>query len=87
MKRRWSVFSGKSRAALHAKCNVFDRKLVFIGSFNLDPRSLAVNTEIGMLIDSPEIAGQVGKFMDEGVSPGSAFHLTLDANDDLVWTA
>ena len=86
MKREWSLLAGKSRAALHAKALVFDRRSVFIGSFNLDPRSTALNTEIGVMIDSPEIAGQVGELMDEGVSSGSAFHVTLDENDDLVWT-
>ena len=85
MKREWSLLAGKSRAALHAKSLVFDRRSVFIGSFNLDPRSTALNTEIGVMIDSPEIAGQVGELMDEGVSSGSAFHVTLDENDDLVW--
>ncbi len=39
MHRDWSVLAGKSHAALHAKSLVFDRKSVFIGSFNLDPRS------------------------------------------------
>jgi putative cardiolipin synthase len=87
MERDWSWLAGKSRAALHAKSLVFDRKSVFIGSFNLDPRSKALNTEIGVMIDSPEIASQVGELMDEGVSPGSAFHVTLDKNDNLVWTA
>src|SRR5580765_1447832 len=84
MKRDWSVLA--SKAALHAKSLVFDRKSVFIGSFNLDPRSTALNTEIGVMIDSPEVAGQVGELMDEGVAPGSAFHVTLDKNDNLVWT-
>jgi putative cardiolipin synthase len=85
MHRDWSVLAGKS-AALHAKSLVFDRKSVFIGSFNLDPRSTALNTEIGVMIDSPEVAGQVGELMDEGVAPGAAFHVTLDANDNLVWS-
>jgi cardiolipin synthase C len=87
MKRRWSLIAGKSRAALHAKCLVFDRRSVFIGSFNLDPRSTTLNTEIGVMIDSPEIANQVGALMDEGVAPGSAFRVTLDKNNDLQWTA
>lgn len=87
MERTWSVLAGQSQAALHAKCLVFDRKSVFIGSFNLDPRSTALNTEIGVMIDSPEIAGQVGELMDEGVAPGSAYHVTLDSNDNLVWSA
>jgi putative cardiolipin synthase len=66
---------------------VFDRKSVFIGSFNLDPRSSTLNTEVGVMIDSPEIAGQVAKIMDEAVLPGSAYHVTLDKDDRLVWTA
>jgi len=87
MERHWSVLSGKSRAALHCKSIVFDRKSVFIGSFNLDPRSSTLNTEIGVMIDSPEIASQVAKIMDEGVSPGSAYRVTLDNDDRLMWTA
>jgi putative cardiolipin synthase len=86
MEKHWSVLSGKSRAALHCKAIVFDRKSVFIGSFNLDPRSSTLNTEIGVMIDSPEIARRVAEIMDEGVSPGSAFHVTLDKDDRLVWT-
>jgi putative cardiolipin synthase len=65
---------------------VFDRKSVFIGSFNLDPRSSTLNTEIGVMIDSPEIAGQAAKIMDDGVLPGSAYHVTLDNDGRLVWT-
>jgi cardiolipin synthase C len=86
MERRWSALSDKSRAALHCKSVVFDRKSVFIGSFNLDPRSSTLNTEIGVMINSPEIASQVAKIMDEGVSPGSAYQVTLDNDDRLVWT-
>ena len=87
MERRWSVLSGKSRAALHNKFVVFDRQSVFIGSFNLDPRSSTLNTEIGVMIYSPEIASQAAKIMDEGISPGSAYKVTLDNDDRLVWTA
>jgi putative cardiolipin synthase len=87
MKREWSIAAGRSRAALHAKALDFDRQSVFIGSFNLDPRSTAINTEIGVMIDSPEIARQVGAFMDDGASAGSAFRVTLDKNDNLTWTA
>jgi putative cardiolipin synthase len=66
---------------------VFDREAAFIGSFNLDPRSATINTEIGVMIDSPEIARRLAAFMDEGVVPGSAFRVTHDAHGDLVWTA
>jgi cardiolipin synthase C len=87
MERRWSALSDKSRAALHNKFIVFDRKSVFIGSFNLDPRSSTLNTEIGVMINSPEMASQAAKIMDEGVAPGSAYQVTLDNDDRLVWTA
>ena len=87
MERRWSLLASKSRAALHAKSIVFDRKSVFIGSFNLDPRSSTLNTEIGVMIDSPEIASEAAKIMDEGVLPSSAYHVTLDNDGRLVWTA
>jgi cardiolipin synthase C len=87
MTRRWSARAARSHAALHAKTVVFDRESVWIGSFNLDPRSWTINTEIGVMIDSPEIAGQVAESMDEGVSAGSAYHVTLDDRGKLLWTA
>jgi putative cardiolipin synthase len=86
MKRRWSLWAARSTAALHAKTIVFDRQSVWIGSFNLDPRSIGINTEVGVMIDSPEIAAQVAQFMEGGVAPGSAYHVTLDDKDNLLWT-
>jgi putative cardiolipin synthase len=47
---------GSSGASLHAKAFVFDHSKVFIGSMNLDPRSVNINTEIGLLIENPELA-------------------------------
>ncbi len=45
-----------SRASLHAKTFVFDRRAVFIGSLNLDPRSVQLNTEIGIVCESRPLA-------------------------------
>jgi putative cardiolipin synthase len=87
IRQKLDLVAGKSRAALHSKALVFDRESAFIGSFNLDPRSRFINTEIGILIDSPEIARQLGEFMDEGVAPGSAYRVTLNDDGSLVWTA
>ena len=50
---------GSSLGRLHAKTAVIDRKSVFIGSMNLDPRSANKNTELGMIIESPELAKEV----------------------------
>ena len=58
------VIIGSSRASLHAKTYVFDRKSIFIGSMNLDPRSLNLNTEIGVYCESPAIASQVANDLE-----------------------
>ncbi len=47
---------GSSRASLHAKTFVFDQRYVFIGSLNLDPRSVNLNTELGIILDAPSLA-------------------------------
>lgn len=52
-RRSWSL---SSMSSLHAKTFIVDRRWVFIGSFNLDPRSAWINTETGLLIDSPQLA-------------------------------
>jgi putative cardiolipin synthase len=64
---------------------VFDRKDVFIGSLNLDPRSGDINTEAGLYIESPELAAQVIAYMDEGVLAQNSYRVLLDADGDLYW--
>jgi putative cardiolipin synthase len=68
--------TGSSKASLHAKSFVFDRKQVFIGSLNLDPRAVLHNTEIGVVLTSKEIAEAMGKFFDENIEQ-IAFRLEL----------
>jgi len=79
------IVSAGSKAGLHTKAIVFDRKDVFIGSFNLDPRSSDINTEAGIYVESPELAHQVMEYMSEGVSPYNAYRVLLDDNGDLRW--
>ena len=59
---------GSSKASLHAKTYVFDRKRIFIGSMNLDPRSVELNTEIGVYCESEaaavQVADGIGKNID-----------------------
>ena len=76
-----------AKSALHAKVMVFDRKDVFVGSFNLDPRSADINTEAGLYVESPELAHQVIAWMDEGVLPENSYRVFLDAEGDLQWVA
>jgi len=80
------VITGESTAALHTKAAVFDRESVFIGSFNLDPRSASINTEAGLYVESPELAEQVVAFMDEGVQPQNSYRVLLNEDGALVWT-
>ncbi len=56
--KRLGMF-GTSLGRLHAKTAVIDKRLIFIGSMNLDPRSASTNTEFGMFIDSPALAKEL----------------------------
>jgi len=71
---------------LHTKAMVFDNNAVFVGSFNLDPRSAAINTEGGLYIESPKIAKEVLSFMAKGVKPENSYRVMLDKKDNLIWT-
>ena len=77
-------YSADSKSGLHSKAMVFDRESVFIGSFNLDPRSFNINTEAGLYVESPELAAQVAEFMDEGVRPENSYRVLLDEDGNLV---
>lgn len=83
IKKNW--VAGKSRAGLHTKAMVFDNESLFIGSFNLDPRSAYLNTEAGLYVESPELSAQVLAYMNEGVLPENSYRLLLDEDGDLVW--
>src|SRR4029078_3732458 len=71
--------SGASGApfALPAKAYVFDERKVLIGPANLAPRSLELNTEIGLLIDSPEIARDVIRRFDGFASSARSYRVVL----------
>ena len=86
-KRRASKMTiGSSRASLHGKSFVFDRSSVFIGSLNLDPRSLLHNTEVGVLVSSLELAGEVAALFERWASPEMAYEVMRARNGDLRWT-
>jgi putative cardiolipin synthase len=79
---------GSSKASLHAKSFVFDRKQVFIGSLNLDPRAVIHNTEIGVVFASTEVAAGMSDWFDQNVNR-IAFRLELKTNkngsEKLLW--
>ena len=85
-KPRSKALIGSSRASLHGKTFVFDRTSVFIGSVNLDPRSLELNTEVGVLVSSPALAAHVAELFERWASPALAYEVTRGSNGGLRWT-
>ncbi len=74
----WSLVASDSTAILHSKVAVCDRKVVFIGSFNFDPRSAEVNTEIGLLVYSSDLAERLVEFLDSGTEPSNSYRVVLE---------
>ncbi|MEC5215276.1 putative cardiolipin synthase [Actimicrobium sp. GrIS 1.19] len=78
---------GSSHASLHAKVVAVDRKRLFVGSLNLDARSARTNTEMGLLIDSPTMAGQLVELL-QADHDESSYRLRLSAKTGgLEWVA
>ncbi len=87
--------SGQTRAVsrygtygLHAKLYMIDRQRMYIGSMNYDQRSLRINTEVGLIIDSPALAEQTAERFENMVSPQEAYKVTLrpgTSRPTLVW--
>ena len=74
-----------ARATLHTKAFAVDRDKLFIGSFNFDPRSKNINTEMGIVFDSPEMTATFLDLIDEKI-PSRAFRVDLDERGKLRWT-
>lgn len=81
--RRAGLF-GSSSSSLHAKTFAVDGERVFIGSFNFDPRSANLNTESGLVIDSPRLARQIAAAFDEAI-PVNAYEVHLGKDGQLHW--
>ncbi|MEP7042955.1 MAG: phospholipase D family protein [Dokdonella sp.] len=72
-----SAHGRSSGVSLHAKAIVVDRRYVFVGSMNMDLRSKLLNTEMGVIVDSPALAEAAGGFFDEAIRPDNAFQVVL----------
>jgi len=76
---------GSSGASLHAKTFALDGERIFVGSFNLDPRSIALNTEMGLLLESPTLAQMLQQAFAEKF-PQNAYEVRLQSPDGgLEW--
>ena len=81
--KRLGVF-GASLGRLHAKTSVVDGERVFIGSMNLDPRSETQNTELGIFVDSPQLAKELLRIISISKLQ-SAYRVRLGPSGDLEW--
>jgi putative cardiolipin synthase len=70
---------------LHSKAMVVDRRYVYIGSMNFDPRSASINTEMGAFIDSPELAAALSELILRDTAPENSWHVEIRANGKLGW--
>jgi putative cardiolipin synthase len=85
------AISRRGNYALHGKLFVFDRRTAFIGSMNFDERSRHLNTEIGLLIASPELSRQVAVRFDALTQLDNAYALSLSDKSAgkepaVIWT-
>jgi putative cardiolipin synthase len=75
---------GSSGSSLHSKTFSVDRSRVFIGSFNFDPRSAQLNTEMGFVIDSPALAQQIAAAFHSS-TPANVYEVRLSDAGQLYW--
>ena len=71
----------------HVKAMVIDRERVFIGSMNLDPRSAAVNSEMGVVVDSTSLAQALAASVERDMHQANAWHVTLAPDGSVRWTS
>ncbi len=76
--------TGSSRTSLHAKSFIVDHSEVFVGSFNFDPRSAHLNTEMGVFIDSPAFANDIYDALQVQLKR-HAYRLKLNNKNQIEW--
>ncbi len=74
---------GKNASSLHAKFFDIDG-MVFIGSFNFDPRSANLNSEVGLVVKSDRLQNDISAALNQYL-PQIAYELKLDENGEIIW--
>jgi cardiolipin synthase C len=67
-----------SGSSLHSKVMVIDSELTWVGSFNIDPRSALINTELAVLVRSPSLAEATARLIEADLAPDRAWRLSLE---------
>jgi cardiolipin synthase C len=76
--RRWfRRHATRPQTSLHAKAFIFDRQTLFVGSMNLDHRAHYLNTELGLIIDSPSLADKTAGLFEESIQPQHSYRMAL----------
>jgi putative cardiolipin synthase len=75
-----------SHLGLHTKAVVVDRKRAFVGSPNVDPRSMELNTEIGIIGESEQFAARVAALIERDIAPDNAWRVRMDEEGWLTWS-
>jgi putative cardiolipin synthase len=75
---------GSSGSSLHSKTFVVDEQQVFVGSFNFDPRSARLNTEMGLLLESPALAASIKEAFNTQI-PSTSYRLSLNEEGQIRW--
>ena len=75
---------GSSGSSLHAKTFEVDNEKIFIGSYNVDQRSRELNTEMGLVVDSPAMARQLSDSFNRNMTE-RAYEVKLAPDGSLYW--
>ena len=77
--------AGSSGSSLHTKAVIIDDRQVFVGSYNIDPRSTSLNCEQGVLASHPALSAELTALLASQLEPDYAWHVTL-VDGRLSWT-
>lgn len=80
-------YCDKGAVSLHAKSAVFDRRTLYIGSFNVNLRSIYLNGETVLIIHSPALAQRVAADIETGMAPDNSWQVSQDADGHLHWSS
>ena len=78
---------GGKELGLHAKALIIDHDRVFIGSANLDPRSLRINTEMGLVVTSEALNAVLREAVAPDFAAGNAWNLRFDEAGEVIWVS
>lgn len=81
-----AVAAADKTMTMHTKAMIFDRESVFVGSLNLDPRSIAINSEMGVVVSSPEMTESLSTRLFSNL-PQWTYRVTLNEQGKLRWHA